>query len=285
MKQSILSIFFLFTLSIAFSQNTENMANGRNFGGFEVGDTSFTLVSDANVRDKPATSGAVVAKLNIGTWLKIEKVTTDSLTVKGVRLPWYQVSFTSENKKKNGYLWGGFIAAVFMSDMDYKTNEVSLYLGGVSAFDEKNFKLTSQLRVAKNGQQIAALEFPTVGDLSYYPKLELTGSNSFKNVKQVISYGMNYGACDYAQGDYLIFLTKNNQLQKIVETISSSGAGTGYSTENYILPSHRGGMNNYILMTEDSAAMEEKGDEFEIRDQKIKVSLWKWNGAKLVKVQ
>jgi hypothetical protein len=285
MKQSILSILFLFTLSIAFSQNAGNIANGRNFGGFEVGDTSFTLVSDANVRDKPATSGAVVAKLNIGTWLKIDKITTDSLTVKGVRLPWYQVSFTSENKKKNGYLWGGFIAAVFMSDMDYKTNEVSLYLGGVSAFDEKNYKLTSQLRVAKNGQQVAALEFPTVGDLGYSPKLELTGSNSFKNVKQVISYGMNYGACDYAQGDYLIFLTKNNQLQKIVETTSASGAGTGYSSETYILPSHRGGMNNYILMTEDSAAMEEKGDEFEIRDQKIKVSLWKWNGSKLVKVQ
>jgi hypothetical protein len=284
MKQSILLFTLLFSLSTAFGQDAANVANGRNFGNFEVGDTSFTLVSDANVRDKPATSGAVVAKLNIGTWLKIEKVTTDSLTIKGVRMPWYQVSFTSENKRKIGYLWGGFIAAVFMSDTDYKTNEVYQYLGGVSAFDEKNYKLTSQLRVAKNGQQVAALEFPTVGDLSYYPKIELAGNNSFKNVKQVISYGMTYGACDYAQGDYLIFLTKNNQLQKVVETTSSSGAGTGYSGETYILPSHRGGINNHILMTEDSAAMEEKGDEFEIRDQKFKVSLWKWNGTKLVKV-
>jgi hypothetical protein len=284
MKQFILLNFLLFTLSYAFGQDAANVANGRSFGNFEVGDTSFTLVSDANVRDKPATSGAIVAKLNIGTWLEIEKVTTDSLTIKGVRMPWYQVSFRTENKKKSGYLWGGFIASVFMSDMDYKTNEVSLYLGGVSAFDEKNFKLTSQLRVAKNGQQIAALEFPTVGDMYYSPKLELTGSNSFKNVKQVISYGMTFGACDYAQGDYLIFLTKNNQLQKIVETTSSSGAGTGYASETYLLPSHRGGINNHIIMTEDSAAMEEKGDEFEIRDQKLKVSLWKWNGAKLVKV-
>jgi hypothetical protein len=285
MKQSIFSLLLTFTFSIAFGQDASNVANGRSFGNFEVGDTSFTLVSDANVRDKPATSGAIVAKLNIGTWLKIEKATTDSLTIKGIRAPWYQVSFTSENKKKSGYLWGGFIAAVFMSDMDYKTNEVSLYLGGVSAFDEKNYKLTSQLRVAKNGQQVAVLEFPTVGDMGYYPKIELTGSNSFKNVKQVISYGMNFGACDYAQGDYLIFLTKNNQLQKVAETTSASGAGTGYSTETYILPSHRGGINNYILMTEDSAAMEEKGDDFEIKDQKFKVSLWKWNGTKLVKTQ
>ena len=283
MKQSI-TLFILFFSISAFSQNAENVANGRSFGNFEVGDTSFTLVSDANVRDKPATSGAVIAKLTIGTPLKIEKVTTDSLTIKGVRAPWYQVSFTSENKKKNGYLWGGFIAAVFMSDTDYKTNEVYWYLGGISALDEKNYKLTSQLRVAKNGQQIAALEFQTVGDMGYYPKIELSGNNSFTNIKQVISYGLNFGACDYAQGDYLIFLTKNNQLQKIAETTSSSGAGTGYATETYILPSHRGGIYNHILMTEDSAAMEEKGDDFLIKDQKFKMSLWKWNGSKLVKV-
>lgn len=285
MKQFISVFSLFFSLSTAFGQAAENVANGRRFGNFEVGDTSFTLVSDANVRDKPATSGAVVAKLSIGTWLKIETVTTDSLTVKGLRAPWYQVSFTAENKQKKGYLWGGFIASVFMSDVDYKTNEVYQYLGGVSAFDEKNYKLTSQLRVAKNGQQVAVLEFPTVGDLNYDPQIELTSDNGFKNVRQVISYGMTYGACDYAQGDYLIFLTKNNQLQKVAETTSASGAGTGYATETYVLPSHRGGINNHILMTEDSAAMEEKGDEFEIRDQKFKVSLWKWNGSKLLKVQ
>jgi hypothetical protein len=285
MKQSIFLLLFLLNLNAVSAQDLGNVANGHSIGNFEVGDTSFTLVSDANVRDKPATSAAVVAKLNIGTGLKIEKVTTDSMTIKGVRAPWYQVSFTDEKKKKSGYLWGGFIAAVFMTNMDYKTNEQYLYLGGVSAFDEKKFKLTSQLRIAKNGQQVAVLEFPTVGDLSYSPKLELTGSNSFTNVKEVISYGMNYGACDYAQGDYLLFLTKNNQLQKVLETTSSSGAGTGYSSETYILPSHRGGINNHILMTEDSAAMEEKGDEFQIRDQKFKMSLWKWNGAKLVKTQ
>lgn len=285
MKQSTLFFICFLNLSLAFGQNGENVANGHYFGNFEVGDTSFTLVADANVRDEAKTSGVVIAKLSIGTALKIEKVTTDSLTLKGVRMPWYQVSFVHDKIKKKGYLWGGFIAAVFMVDTDYKTNENYLYLGGISAYDDKKFKLTSQLRVAKNGQQIAVLEFPTVGDLGYAPKIELTGNNSFTNVKQVISYGMNYGACDYPQGDYLIFLTKNNQLQKVVETTSASGAGTGYSSETYLLPSQRGGINGHIIMTEDSAAMEEKGDDFQIRDQKFKLSLWKWNGAKLVKTQ
>jgi Bacterial SH3 domain len=282
MKQSICLFFLILSSTFAFSQTNENVVNGRNYGNFEVGDTSFTLVSDANVREKPTTSGAVVAKLNIGTPLKIEKLTTDSLTVKGVRAPWYQVSFTTDGKKKTGYLWGGFIASVFINNV-YGDGE--LYLGGVAAFDEKNFKLTTQLRIAKNGQQLAALEFPTCGDVSYSPQIELHGKDVFDNVKQTISYGSNFGACDYPNGEYLILWTKNNQLQKVLETISSSSAGVGYSSETYILPTHRGGINNHILYTENSGAMEEKGDSFVIRDQKYKISLWKWNGSKLVKMQ
>ncbi len=282
MKQFITLFILIFSVNSAFSQVSENVVNGRNYGSFEVGDTSFALVSDANVRDKPTTSGAVIAKLTIGTPLKIEKATTDSLTIKGVRAPWYQVSFINENKKKNGYLWGGFIASVFINDV-YGDGE--LYLGGISNFDEKNYKLTTQLRIAKNGQQLAVLEFPTCGDLSYYPQLELHGKDVFNNVKQTISYGSNFGACDYPSGDYLIFWTKNNQLQKVLETTSSSSAGAGYSAETYLLPNQRGGIGNHILVTEDTAEMEEKGDAFRIKNQKYKISLWKWNGTKLVKMQ
>jgi hypothetical protein len=282
MKQSICLFLLIFLPTFAFAQTNENVANGRNYGSFEVGDTSFTLVSDANVREKPTTSGAVVAKLNIGTPLKIENTTTDSLTIKGVRMPWYQVSFMAGNQKKTGYLWGGFIASVFLNNV-YGDNE--LYLGGLASFDEKNFKLVTQLRIAKNGQQLAALEFPTCGDVSYAPQLEIHGDCGFTNVKQAISYQSNFGACDYPNGEYLLFWTKNNQLQNVLSTTSASGAGTGYAGETYILPSHRGGINNHILYTEDSAEMEEKGESFVIRNQKYKISLWKWNGSKLVKMQ
>jgi Bacterial SH3 domain len=282
MKQFITLFILIFSINSAFCQVSENVVSGHHYGSFEVGDTSFALVSDANVRDKPTTSGAVIAKLAIGTPLKIEKITTDSLTIKGVRAPWYQVSFIHENKKKNGYLWGGFIASVFINDV-YGDGE--LYLGGISNFDEKNYKLTTQLRIAKNGQQLAVLEFLTCGDLSYYPKLELHGKDVFNNVKQTISYSSNYDACDYPSGDYLIFWTKNNQLQKVLETTSSSSAGAGYSAETYLLPHQRGGIGNHVLVTEDTAEMEEKGENLRIKNQKYKISLWKWNGSKLVKMQ
>ena len=285
MKQLTTFLVLVLSINYLFSQAPENVTHGHTYGSFEVGDTSFTLVSDANIRDKATTTGAVVAKLAIGTPIKVEKVTTDSLTLKGVRAPWYQVSFSADNRKKTGYIWGGFIASVFYADTDYSNNDVYLYLGGIAAFDEKNYKLTTQLRVAKNGQQVSALEFPTCGDLSYHGSLEMHTNNNLDNVRQTLTYGSVYEACDYANGNYLIFLMKNGQLQKVMETISSSGAGTGYDAPTYILPTQRGGIGNHILMTEDSAEMEEKGNDFRIKNQKYKISLWKWNGAKLVKVQ
>ncbi len=285
MKQCLILFLSIFSSTLALSQDSDMSVNGRSFGSFEVGDTSYTLVSDANVREKPAISGNVIAKLPIGTFLKIEQITTDSYTLKGVRMPWYNVSFTTDNKRKSGYLWGGFMASVFLFDKDFKTENTYQYLGGVASYDEKNFKLTAQLRIAKNGQQVAALEFPTCGDLSYYPRLELHG-NCFNNINQAITYGANYDACDYPRGEYLIFWTKNNQLQKIMATTSASGAGTGYGVETYILPTHRGGINNHILVSEDSAAEEEdKNGDYKIKDQKTKISLWKWTGIKLIKVQ
>ena len=78
MKQLITLFILTLNTFAAFSQATAedmNVAQGRSLGSFEAGDTSFTLVSDANVRDKPATTGGVVAKLNIGTRLKIVKDT------------------------------------------------------------------------------------------------------------------------------------------------------------------------------------------------------------------
>lgn len=285
MKQLAFLVALFLGVNSLFSQEPETVVRGHIYGAFEVGDTSFTLVSDANIRDKAATTSAVVAKLAIGTPLKIEKVTTDSLTIKGVRAPWYQVSFSAENRKKTGYIWGGFIASVFYADTDYAKNEVYLYLGGIAAFDEKNYKLTTQLRVAKNGQQVAALEFPTCGDLSYHGTLEMHTNNNFENVRQTLTYGSIYEACDYPNGHYLIFLMKNGQMQKVTETVSASSAGMGYMTESYLLPTQRGGIGNHILVTEDTAEMEEKGNDFRIKNQKYKISLWKWNGAKLVKVQ
>ena len=243
---------------------------------------AFVLVSDANLREKPSTKAATVAQLPIATKVEILEKTTDSLTLNGFRAPWFRISANG----KTGYLWSGILTTVAMSSEEETIKDV-VFLAGISSYSEKDGRITIQVRAAKNGKEIAKTEFPSVGDIGYELSLTLKGS-LFDNVKQVLSVEMNYGACDYAQGDYLVFFTEGSKLVRQLEVVSSSSAGAGYGSETYLLPSDKGGIAGHVLVTEDSAEMDEVMKngvpDFKIKNQKYKITLHKWTGAKLEKV-
>ncbi|MBL7815512.1 MAG: SH3 domain-containing protein [Saprospiraceae bacterium] len=244
---------------------------------------AFVLVSDANLRDKPSTKATVVAQLPIATKVQILERTTDSLTLNGFRAPWFKV----EANGKVGYLWSGILTTVAIASQEQSTDGI-MFLGGISSYNEKDYKLTLQVRAAKDGKELAKLEFPSVADLGYEMSISLKGG-IFENVKQVLSVEATFGACDYAQGDYLVFFTEGGKLVKQLETISSSSAGAGYASETYLLPSDKGGITGHVLVTDDMAATEEvtkkNGEvDFKVKDQKLKITLHRWTGAKLEKV-
>ena len=243
---------------------------------------AFVLVSDANLRDKPTTKATAIAQLPIATKVAILERTKDSLTLNGFRAPWFKISANG----KTGYLWSGILTTVAVVS-DVETSKDVIFLAGISAYNEKDYKVTLQVRAAKNGKEIAKMEFPSVGDLGYQISLSLKG-NLLDNVKQVLSVEMIYGACDYAQGDNLIVFTEGSKLVRLMEMVSSSSAGAGYGSQNYILPSDKGGIAGHVLVTEDSAEEEEvtkNGQpDFKMKNQKYKITLYKWAGMKLEKV-
>lgn len=280
----------LLTCSVAsafYAQDAEDnwMQSQGTLQGFQVGETYFTLVTDANIREQPGTQAAVLTKLPIGTPVKVEAVTTDSLTVRGVRMPWLQVSFQENNATKKGYVWGGFMATASIQtpDKDGYANRGVLYLAGVAAFDEKKHQLTAQIRIAQKGKELAKVEFPTAGDLTYYPAFEVRFGD-FDKVKAVLMLNFQYDACGYPSGDNLVFWQDNNQLVKVLETNSVSDGGVFYSVEEYILPHQRGGIADHIIVTSDMAEFD--GDE-EMKRTKhaYKITLFKWAGGKLVKAK
>jgi hypothetical protein len=204
------------------------------------------------------------------------------LTVNGVKAQWFRISANG----KTGYLWSGFLTTVAMTS-DVESSKDVIFLAGISAFNEKDYRLTMQVRAAKNGKEIAKMEFPSVGDFGYQVSLKLIGP-IFDNVKQVLSVEMVYGACDYAQGDNLIVFTEGSKLVRLMETTSSSSAGAGYASQDYILPSDKGGIAGHVIVTEDSAEEAEVTkngqSEYKIKNQKLKITLHKWTGSKLEKV-
>ncbi len=279
----------LFTISLALisvfahAQEEVNKASGwLMFNENDEVKEAFVLVSDANLREKPSIKATTIAQLPIATKVTILERTTDSLTLNGFRAPWFRISANG----KTGYLWSGILTTVVKSTEEEVGNDIT-FLAGMSSYDEKNYKVTLQVRAAKNGKEIAKTEFQSVGDLGYELSLSLK-SGGFDKVKQVLSVEMTFGACDYAQGDNLVFFTEGSKLVRLIETVSSSSAGAGYGSENYILPYDKGGITGHVLVTEDSAEEEEVmkngQSEYKIKNQKYKITLYKWTGVKIEKV-
>lgn len=277
-------LFILCLLCISKNSHAQNESNSvsASISRWEAGD-AFTLVTDANVREKPTTQSTVLTKLPIGSPIKIEEVTKDSFVVNGFKAPWCKISF--DNNAKKGFLWGGFIATVVIkvSEKGDVTEGVT-FLGGVSAWDEKKSKMTMQLRAMKGIKEITRCEFVSVGDLFYDCTLKIEDGGNFKNILKTLTFSTGYPACGYPWADNLIFYDKAKKLSKVLETTSMSDAGAFYSAETYILPNDKGGIANHIIVTSDQANFEEKGNEMIPINQKYKITLYKWDGGKLVKV-
>ncbi len=255
--------------------------------GFVVGSQYFTLVSDANLREQTNTQSNVIAKLSIATSVEIVSVSTDSFSLRGVKLPWVQVKTKATDKRSmTGYIWGGFLAlaSIQTPNEDYMPNAGVQYLTGVSAYNESKHQLTIQVRAAKDGKELSKCEFVTNGDLSYYPSFDLI-AESFPKVKAVLSVNYYYPACGYPSGNNLLFWQENNQMTKVLETSSISDGGVFYDSEEFILPSQHGGIGDHVIVTHDHSEFEEKGDDLVRTKQSFGIVVYKWNGTKLVKVK
>ncbi len=254
--------------------------------GFVIDSQYFTMVTDANLRDKPGTDSKVLTKLPIGTKLTMLEVAEQTYSQRGVTLPWVKVKAHLSAGATEGYLWGGFLALAHIQtpDEEYMPNRGVLYLTGPSAYDSTKHQLTVQVRAAKDGKELAKAEFNTTGDLSYYPSFGVDYS-PFQGVKALLYVNYYYPACGYPSGDNLLFWKENGELTKVLETSSVSDGGVFYSSEQYVLPTDKGGIGNHVMVVKDEAEFEEKGNDLVVSKQTYQVTLYKWTGKKLAKVK
>jgi len=290
MKKTLLTIVAIFITGFVFAQEADVnnwMQSEGSLEGFVVGKQYFSMVSDANLREKSNTQSTVITKLAIASPVEIISVSSDSLLLRGVKLPWVKVRTKAPGKpEQTGYLWGGFLAlaSIQTPNEEYTPNAGVQYLTGVAAYNEEKHQITVQVRAAKDGKELAKCEFTTNGDLSYYPSFEVV-FESFPKVKAVLSVNYYYPACGYPSGNNLLFWQENNQMTKVLETSSVSDGGVFYDTEEFILPSQRGGIGDHIIVTHDHSEFEEKGDDMVRSQQKFGIVVYKWTGTKLMKVK
>jgi hypothetical protein len=295
-KQVYFFLLFLSTFVTAKSQdNAEFVAYGSFMPWFSYEEgkkvTARTIVTDANVRDKPSTTANVVAKLPIATTIQVESVTSDTTKLNGYSAPWCKVSYSLNGKTQSGYLWGGILAgAAYEVNADYDESRHGLvYMAGVSSVNEKDNKWTMQVRVAKNGVELAKTEYAVNADVGYSIQLTNLGSLGFKNVVDAIACNVHFPACGYGSYDNLLFFT-GKKISSVLSTSSMADGGAFYDDEDYILPADKGGIQDHILVVRSMAEMEDKEIKPGVYEtlmikQEYSIKLYKWQGDKLVKVK
>lgn len=288
MKSILFSIAIIIFISPLAAQYTPDpwMRDDGSHDGFVVDSQYFTMVTDANLRDKPGTDSKVLTKLPIGTKLTMLEIAEQTYSQRGVTLPWVKVKAHLSAGATVGYLWGGFLALAHIQtpDEEYMPNRGVLYLTGPSAYDSIKHQLTVQVRAAKGGVELAKTEFTTNGDLGYYPSFGVDYS-PFQGVKALLYVNYYYPACGYPSGDNLLFWKENGELAKVLETSSVSDGGVFYSSEQYVLPTDKGGIGNHVMVVKDEAEFEDKGNDLVVSKQTYQVTLYKWTGKKLAKVK
>ena len=299
MKQLLITIFAFACISGTYAQNENpnaaNIANGSFSPWHNNGDEKailecYTLVTDANIREKPNATAAVVSKLPIATKVTIEQVTADTLTLNGFPAPWCKVAYTFQGKKMSGYIWGGTLAFAILKNTDEYNEDLKglVYLVGMSKFDGKLLNTTLQIRAARNGVEISKTEFKTAGDIGYYLDIERYSEQNLKNIKDVFEIKSYYPACGYGSGKNLMFFT-GKTISRVLETSDNADGGVFYSKEDVILPQDKGGIAGHIMVVSDMATFEEKEVkgvfETKMSSQEYKVTLYKWNGEKLAKLK
>lgn len=288
MKSVLFFIVFCFAIPSLTAQYVPDpwMRDEGTLDGFVVDSQYFTMVSDANLRDKPGTQSNVLTTLPIGTSLTMLEVSEQNYSQRGVTLPWVRVRAALTTGTKEGYLWGGFLALAHIQtpDEEYVPNRGVLYLTGVAAYDSTKHEISVQVRAAKDGKELARTEFTTSGDLSYYPSFTVDYS-PFIGVKALLMVNYYYPACGYPSGDNLLFWKENGTLSRVLESSSISDGGVFYSSETYILPTDKGGIGDHILVVKDESEFEDKGNDLVRSKQNYGITLYKWTGKKLVKVK
>lgn len=286
-----LRLIFALLLSITQLSAQEGMDDWMQVygtGEFEVGTTYYTLVTDANLREQANTQGKVLTKLPIGTAVIVESVSTDSLTLRGVKMPWLKVQANTKNEGTfQGYIWGGFLAlASIQTPSDpYMITDGVLFMTGISAYDRSKQQVTLQVRLAKDGVELAKTEFTTNGDLFYYPNFSIH-FEPLNNVKAVLKVDYSFPACGYLASNNLVFWMENNTLMKVLETTSVSDGGVFYDSEECLFPTDKGGIAEHLMVVKDMAEMEETDQgELKFVKHEFKIILYKWTGQKLIKAK
>lgn len=239
----------------------------------QLGSPHRLIGNKVRVRAKPDTKAEAIAELSIGSEITPIAQADAKLTQDGVEAPWYKVTFSKEGKKTEGYIWGNLIAKGFAVS---KEGMVFLYAIGQGKKETGGYEsYSSQVRVAKDGKELAKLNISEGVGFASRAEVKAYGGRGFTGVNNIISVRFMQEYCG-GKGNTMYIFWNGKELSKVHSTIDGADAPV-YAIEAITFPDDKNGKPDQLFI------VREYGDHDNPKDKKIEKFWLKWNGKKLAK--
>lgn len=249
---------------------------------FQKDQEVYLLADSVNVRKEPNAQSAVVAKLPIGTKLKVLDKSSIASKINNILMPWYLVSFDGKEK---GYVWGGKIAKT--SFRSNKNLDIIFHFGMEKM---ENNTINYQIRVEQLGHELQRITFK--GFFGYNKQHTCTNisNKGLDNVDDIIQVD-GFGEACGDDGGAIIFFWSNNKLSMIDKLYDMSDVPT-FGRSYFVYPSDMEGKKGIVIKREEEGEMlffddEKFVDDWHknaIRYDKKVATNYKWDGSKLIKL-
>ncbi len=232
------------------------------------------LIGDkVRVRSAPDNKSKVLAELAIGHEVTPLEQTAKTMAVDGIEAPWYKVRYVYNDTRAEGYVWGNLIARAYAQN---KKGELFLFGAGRRQKDiSVGTEYTSQVRVARDGKELARLEVKE--GVSFEAKYEasLTDGRGLIGVNNIFAVKFVQEYCA-GKNNTMFFFWDGNKIMHAHSSVDGADAPY-YAIEKQIFPKDKGGRKDYVILEQEFG---DHDDPKSVRKEKI---LLKWNGKKLEK--
>lgn len=275
-----------FILTVPFALTAEELP-AYQYGKYATGRTVPLFGDSVNVRAKPSTGAPVVVRLPVGHPVIVTQATGDSLTVNKYVETWYAVrgSDPATGKTFIGHVWGGLLAKAWArADFDGDGADELIAAGIIACSNERKIM---EARIVKNGAVISSVRFEAIETLmgvepcryGYTLHGAYLGSKGFTPDIKFFRIGFEYGACDYANGDVILYWDGRNIRYAL--TALSMGNELGSHSFAYVFPGMKGGMKNALIVDYTSVFRDE--ETAKTKSTALRREIFRWDGKELKK--
>ncbi|HUP10808.1 MAG TPA: hypothetical protein VM187_01305, partial [Niastella sp.] len=222
-----------------------------------------------------------------GDNITVTGVTSNALTIRGLKGPWLKIKYTKDGEQKNGYVWQGLVSCMPLRRGDVKfvvgieRRADSVTGSGKDKFTMKRFLV--KVKVVKQGVVLAKATFITDDDESAnYCYGKIMSGMGLTNVQNMVNISFGGEACGIPTYNYYFAFTKSQQLVGFPGKESVSDAGVFYHGETFTFPNEKNGKPDMLvwnrIVEESTDKVDKNGNEI-LKVTERKSATYTWDGV------